>query len=111
MKEIIIASIVAGVLAGPAAAQTANGNASANAAGGFTAKNVDPVHPFGTINTYNVGVDPARVDSWAKTLSAAEKQEMMGRCSVITQNPQNYFSETTDFCQNFVSAIGGKSIK
>jgi hypothetical protein len=111
MKNIILASIVTGVLAvllaGPAAAQNANGNANtgANAAGGFTVKNVDPVRPFGSINTYNVGVDPALISAWAKTLSAVEKQEMVGRCSVIIQNQQNYYSETTNFCQNFAIAV------
>jgi hypothetical protein len=111
MKNIILASIVAGalavLLAGPAAAQNANGNANigAEAASGFTAKNVDPVHPFGSINTYNVGIDPALVSAWAKTLSAGQKQEMVGRCSVIIQNQQNYYSETTNFCQNFAIAI------
>jgi hypothetical protein len=111
MKNIILASIVAGalavLLAGPAAAQNENGNANigAEAASGFTAKNVDPVHPFGSINTYNVGIDPALVSAWAKTLSAGQKQEMVGRCSVIIQNQQNYYSETTNFCQNFAIAI------
>jgi hypothetical protein len=111
MKNIIPASIVTGILAvllaGPAAAQNANGNADAgaSAAGGFTVKNVSPIRPFGSINTYNVGVDPARISAWAKTLNAAEKQEMVGRCSVIIQNQQNYYSETTNFCQNFAIAI------
>ena len=111
MKNIMLASIAAGglavLVAGPAAAQNANrdANASANAASGFTAKNVDPVHPFGSINVYNVGVDPAQVSAWAKTLNAGQKQEMVRRCSVIVQNQQNYFSETTDFCQNFAIAI------
>jgi hypothetical protein len=111
MKNIILASIAAGgiavFLAGPAAAQSANGNADtgANAAGTFTAKNVNPVRPFGSINTYNVGVDPARVSAWAKTLSADQRQEMVGRCSVIIQNQQNYYSETANFCQNFAIAI------
>ncbi len=111
MKNIILASFVAGalaiLLADPAAAQNANGNANtgANAASGFTAKNVDPVHPFGSINTYNVGIDPALVSAWAKTLSAGQKQEMVGRCSVIIQNQQNYYSETTNFCQNFAIAV------
>jgi hypothetical protein len=107
MKNIILSSITVGglavLLAGPAAAQNANGdaNAGANAASGFTAKNVDPIHPFGSINTYNVGVDPAQVSAWAKTLSADQKQDMVGRCSVIIHNQQNYYSETTNFCQNF----------
>src|ERR1700730_11012031 len=105
MKKIILVSIAAGglavLLAGPAAAQNADGNANA----GFTAKNVNPVRPFGSINTYNVGLDPARVSAWAKTLSADQKQEMVGRCSVIIQNQQNYYSETTSFCQNFAIAI------
>jgi hypothetical protein len=111
MKNIILASFVAGalaiLLAGTAAAQNANGNANtgANAASGFTAKNVDPVHPFGSINTYNVGIDPALVSAWAKTLSAGQKQEMVGRCSVIIQNQQSYYSETTNFCQNFAIAV------
>jgi hypothetical protein len=111
MKNIILASFVAGalaiLLAGTAAAQDVNGNANtgANAASGFTAKNVDPVHPFGSINTYNVGIDPALVSAWAKTLSAGQKQEMVGRCSVIIQNQQNYYSETTNFCQNFAIAV------
>jgi hypothetical protein len=111
MKNIILASIVAGglavLLAGPATAQNANTNANtgAKAATGFTAKNVDPLHPFGSINTYNVGVEPAQVSAWAKTLSADRKQDMVGRCSVIIQNQQNYYSETTDFCQNFAIAI------
>ena len=111
MKHIILASIAAGglavLLAGPAAAQNANGNANtgANAASSFTAKNVNPVRPFGSINTYNVGLDPARVSAWAKALSAGQKQEMVGRCSVIIQNQQNYYSETTTFCQNFAIAI------
>jgi hypothetical protein len=118
MKNIIFASIAASVLtvplAGPAAAQNANGNANpgGDAASGFTVKNVDHVRPFGSINTYNVGLDPARVSAWAKTLSADQKQEMVGRCSVIIQNQQNYYSETTNFCQNFAIAIaeniGGK---
>jgi hypothetical protein len=106
MSNIILASTVAGVLAvllaGPAAAQNANG---ANAAGSFTAKNVDPIHPFGSINTYNVGMDPALVSAWAKTLSTGEKQEMVGRCAVIIQNQQIYYSETANFCQNFAIAI------
>ena len=111
MKNIILASIAAGglavLLAGPAAAQNANGNANtgANAPGSFTAKNVSRIRPFGSINTYNVGVTPARVSAWAKTLSADQKQEMVGRCSVIIQNQQNYYSETTTFCQNFAIAI------
>jgi hypothetical protein len=111
MKTIILASIAAGVvvvlLAGPAPAQNANGNADtgANAAGSFTAKNVNPVRPFGSINTYNVGLDPARISAWAKALSADQRQEMVGRCSVIIQNQQNYYLETTNFCQNFAIAI------
>ena len=111
MKNIMLASIAAGglvvLVAGPAAAQNANrdANTSANAASGFTAKNVDPVHPFGSINVYNVGLDPAQVSAWAKTLNAGQKQEMVGRCSVIVQNQQNYFSETTNFCQNLAIAI------
>src|SRR5580704_12927044 len=111
MKNIILASIVAGglavLLAGPAAAQNANGNANtgANAAGGFTTKNVSFSRPFGSINTYNVGVDPALISAWAKTLSADQKQEMVGRCSVIIQNQQIYYSETINFCQNFAIAM------
>ena len=111
MKNIILASIAAGglavLLAGPAAAQNANGNADtgANAASGFTTKNVSFSRPFGSINTYNVGVDPALISTWAKTLSAGQKQEMVGRCSVIIQNQQNYYSETTNFCQNFAIAV------
>ena len=111
MKNIILASIAAGgltvLLAGPAAAQNANGNANTgtNAAGGFTTKNVSLSRPFGSINTYNVGVDPALISAWAKTLSAGEKQEMVGRCSVIIQNQQTYYSETINFCQNFAIAI------
>jgi hypothetical protein len=111
MKNIILTSIAAGgltvLLAGLAAAQNANGNANtgANAAMGFTAKNVDRVHPFGSINTYNVGMDLAHVSAWAKTLGAGQKQEMVGRCSVIIQNQQNYFWETTNFCQNFAIAM------
>jgi hypothetical protein len=102
MSNIILASIVAVLLASPAAAQNANG---ANAAGGFTVKNVEPIHPFGSINTYNVGMDPALVSAWAKTLTASDKQEMVGRCAVIIQNQQNYYSETTNFCQNFAIAV------
>ena len=111
MKNIILASIAAGglavLLAGPAAAQNANGNANtgANAASSFTANNVSHVRPFGSINTYNVGVDPARVSAWAKALSAGQRQEMVGRCSVIIQNQQTYYLETTNFCQNFAIAI------
>ena len=111
MKNIILASIAAGGLAvllvGPAAAQNANGNADtgANAASGFTTKNVSFSRPFGSINTYNVGVDPAQVSAWAKTLSAGQKQEMVGRCSVIIQNQQIYYSETFNFCQNFAIAM------
>jgi hypothetical protein len=111
MKNVILASIAAGglavLLAGPAGAQNANRNANtgANTASSFTAKNVDPVRPFGSINTYNVGLDPARVSAWAKALSAGQKQEMVGRCSVIIQNQQNYYSETINFCQTFAIAM------
>lgn len=109
MTNIILASIAAGgvaaLLAGSAAAQSANGDASANAASSFTAKTVSPIRPFGLINTYNVGVDLTHVSAWAKTLSASQKQEMVGRCSVIIQNQQNYYSETTNFCQNFAIAV------
>ena len=111
MKNIILASIAAGgltvLLAGAAAAQNANGNANTGttAAGDFTTKNVSLSRPFGSINTYNVGVDPARISAWAKTLSADQRQEMVGRCSVIIQNQQNYYSETTNFCQNFAIAV------
>jgi hypothetical protein len=111
MKIIILASIAAGglFLAGPAAAQNANGNAGtpANAASSFTAKNVNPIRPFGSINTYNVGMDPARVSAWAKTLSADQRREMVDRCSVIIQNQQSYYLETTNFCQTFAIAIAG----
>jgi hypothetical protein len=111
MKNVILASIAAGglaaLLAGPTAAQNANGNANigTNATSGFTTKTVAPIHPFGSINTYNVGMAPAQVSAWAKALSAADKQEMVGRCSVIIQNQQNYYSETTNFCQNFAIAV------
>ena len=107
MKNIILASIASGglavLLAGPAAAQ--NADTGASAAGSFTAKNVTRIRPFGSINTYNVGVTAARVSAWAKTLSADEEQEMVGRCSVIIQNQQSYYSETVNFCQNFAIAI------
>ena len=107
MKSIVLASIAAGglavLLAGPATAEGADTGASAP--GSFTTKNVNRIRPFGSINTYNVGVAPARVSAWAKTLSADQKQEMVGRCSVIIQNQQNYYSETTTFCQNFAIAI------
>jgi hypothetical protein len=108
MKSIILASIAASslavLLASPAAAQTAPENSNAGASG-FTAKNVNRIRPFGSINVYNVGVDLAHVSTWVKTLSPAEKQEMVGRCSVIIQNQQNYYSETTTFCQNFAIAV------
>jgi hypothetical protein len=111
MKNIILASIAAGgltvLLAGPAAAQNTNGNVDTgtNAASGFTTKNVSFSRPFGSINTYNVGVDPALISAWAKTLSAGQKQEMVGRCAVIIQNQQIYYSETINFCQNFAIAM------
>jgi hypothetical protein len=113
MKNIILASIAAGgltvLLAGAAAAQNQSGNVNTgtNAASGFTTKNVSFSRPFGSINTYNVGVDPALISAWAKTLSAGQKQEMVGRCSVIIQNQQIYYSETINFCQNFAIAMAG----
>jgi hypothetical protein len=111
MKNMILASIAAGglavLVAGPAAAE--NADAGASASGSFTAKNVNRIRPFGSINTYNVGLAPARVSAWAKTLSADQKQEMLGRCSVIIQNQQNYYSETTTFCQNFAIAIAERA--
>ena len=72
-----------------------------------TGKSADDDLPrtFGSINTYNVGMDPALVSAWTKTLSAGEKQEMVGRCAVIIQNQQNFYSETANFCQNFAIAI------
>ncbi len=110
--NMILASIAAGglavLLAGPAAAQ--NADAGASASGSFTAKNVSRLRPFGSINTYNVGLAPARVSAWAKTLSADEKQEVLGRCSVIIQNQQNYYSETTAFCQIFAIAIAERAV-
>lgn len=109
MKTVILVSIAAGALAvfavGPATAQKADANASANAASGLTAKTVDPVHPFGSINVYNVGLEPAQVSAWAKTLNAGQKQDMIGRCAVIVQNQRNYFAETTNFCQTFAIAM------
>jgi len=105
MKSVILASIAAGglavLLAGPAAAQNATGAAAASV---FTTKNVDIGHPFDSINTYNVGTGPARVSAWAKTLSAAQKQEMLGRCSVINQNQPDYLAETVNFCETFAIA-------
>jgi hypothetical protein len=112
MKNMILGSIAAGglavLVAGPAAAE--NADAGASASGSFTAKNVNRIRPFGSINTYNVGLAPARVSAWAKTLSADQKQEMLGRCSVIIQNQQNYYSETTTFCQNFVIATAERAV-
>jgi hypothetical protein len=29
----------------------------------------------------------------------------VGRCSVIIHNQQNYYTETTNFCQNFAIAM------
>jgi hypothetical protein len=112
MKNIILAAIAAGglavLLSGPAAAE--NADTGASAAGSFTAKNVNRIRPFGTINTYNVGVGLGRVSAWAKTLSPDQKQEMVGRCSVIIQNQQIYYSETTTFCQNFAIAIAESAV-
>jgi hypothetical protein len=111
MKPIILVLIAAASLgafaAGPATAQNAKADttASASATGGWTAKTVDPVHPFGSINVYNVGLEPAQVSAWAKTLNASQKEEMIDRCAVIVQNQQNYFAETTSFCQTFAIAI------
>ena len=111
MKNIILTSMTVGglavLLAGPAIAQNASGsgNAGADGANGFTAKNVNHLHPFGSINVYNVGIGLARVSAWVKTLSAGERREMVGRCSIIIQNQQNYYSETTSFCQNFAIAV------
>ena len=116
MKNIILASIAAGglavLLAGAAAAQNQNGNANtgADAAGGFTTKNVSFSRPFGSINTYNVGLDPARVSAWAKALGAGQKQEMVGRCSVIIQNQQNYYSETINFCQTLYAIAMAENV-
>ena len=101
MKAFILASIAAAALAafaGPVAAQT--GKADANAT-----RTVDPLHAFGSINVYNVGLDPARVSAWAKTLNAADRQEMIERCAVIVQNQRKYYAETGNFCQTFAIAI------
>ena len=109
MKPVILFLIAAGALAAvaadPAAAQNAKAVANANAASGFTEETVDPVHPFGLINVYNVGLEPAQVSAWAKTVNAGQKQEMVGRCAVIVQNQQNYFMETINFCQTLAIAM------
>ncbi len=109
MKPVMLVAIAAGALAafaaGPAAAQNVKADANANAASRWTAKTVDPAHAFGSINVYNVGLEPAQVSAWAKTLNADQKQEMLGHCAVIVQNQQNYFAETTNFCQTFAIAI------
>jgi hypothetical protein len=111
MKNILLTAIAAGALpvlfANPATAQNANGAAhvSANAASGITTKNVDPIRPFGSIDVYNVGLDPVQVAAWVKTLSTTQRQEMLSRCSVIVQNQQDYFEETTNFCQSLAFAL------
>jgi hypothetical protein len=106
MKNILLALIVAaGFAAGPVAAQTASSAPTAS----FTTKTVDRIHPFGAINVYNVGLQPADVAAWTKTLDAGQRQEVVARCAVIIQNQQNYFAETTNFCQNAAIAIAQNS--
>ena len=118
MKNVILASIVAGILAvllaGPAAAQNANGNANtgANAASDFTVKNVDPVHPFGSINHLQCRRWSSAgfcLGENALSGNRSRRRNGVGRCSSDPfRTSRTIIRKRPISRQNFAIAIAGK---
>ena len=74
--------------------------------GPWTADNVSAARPFGTIDVSTAGTTPAQVRTWSDARTPQERNELNGRCSVIT-NPTysaRYPTNAHQFCRTFTTA-------
>ncbi|MFO1184921.1 MAG: hypothetical protein U1E56_09045 [Bauldia sp.] len=84
----------------PGAGQTTTGM-------NYTTSNVDTSRPFGSIDITKAGPNNSQMSTFLAGLSAADRAELTGRCSVVG-NPSNsarYQSDATSFCQSFTTAM------
>jgi hypothetical protein len=94
----------AGAAAGAGAGASAGGaSAGANS---FTAANVDPASPFGSISITGAGAANANMSTFMAGLTASQKTELAGRCGVIndTANSAKYQQNAKDFCKAWQTA-------
>jgi hypothetical protein len=108
------AAAVPGVQSNPGSAPAPNtaptGNAEkqreaeAASAGPWTPDNVTADRPFGTIDTAAAGTSSASVQAWVQTRSEAERDELSGRCAVISDpmHASRYNTEAKQFCTNYM---------
>ncbi len=106
-RLVEVASFTLAVALGPSYA-LAQENAS-----GQTHWTVDKVltsHPFDTIDIDSAGNSDASVKAWADLRTQAEREELMGRCGIIT-NPDyapRYSTFAQDFCRHFMTVEGSQ---
>jgi hypothetical protein len=83
---------------------TKGAGAAAPSAGPWTANNVTAQRPFGDINVSSAGTTTETVRTWAQQRSPAERAEISGRCTVITNagNASRYPADAQQFCRNYM---------
>jgi hypothetical protein len=84
--------------AGPQLGPSAGPNSSPDR--NFTVDSVTPDRPYGNI-VVGSNVTERNMSTFRSGLSAAERAELSGRCSVILQNRGRYHTDTVTFCSNY----------
>ena len=83
----------------------AQGKAGASASQGpWTANNVTAARPFGDIDIQAAGSTSESVRTWVQTRTAAEREELRGRCEFISDpaNTSRYPMNAQTFCRNYM---------
>jgi hypothetical protein len=71
----------------------------------WTTDNVPADRPFGNIDVSRAGATTAQVRTWAQTRTPMERNELSGRCDVIS-NPANssrYPANAQAFCRTYIA--------
>ena len=69
----------------------------------WTPDNVPPARPFGNIDVSRAGTTTAQVRTWAQGRTPMERNELSGRCQVISDpaNSQRYPANAQAFCSTY----------
>jgi hypothetical protein len=69
----------------------------------FTPESVAPARPFGNIDISRAGTTTAQVRTWAQGRTPMERNELSGRCQVISDpaNSSRYPSNAQEFCRTY----------
>jgi hypothetical protein len=69
----------------------------------WTVENITPAQPFGNVDISRAGTTTAQVRTWAQGRTPMERNELSGRCQVISDpaNSSRYPANAQEFCRTY----------